>query len=241
VALLPRQVPWPRIVAEGIAIIVSILLAFAIQAWWEGRQLRAVEGEILAGLASDFRANQEQLRFITRLLDGIQRPLADLEDLAPERLDQVTDGEFGMALQGTPTFDSRDATLDATISSGNLGTIRDSHLRDLLAEWKSQIEDLSEEATAFREASARAVDRIGILGGPWVDDPNTHLFAIGPASVEALERFEPFDLGAVASDPEVLAHLRVKRMRGLSYQRFLMPLEALADSILVQIERASAN
>jgi hypothetical protein len=181
---------------------VSILLAFAIQAWWEGRQLRAVEGEILAGLASDFRANQEQLRFITRLLDGIQRPLADLEDLAPERLDQVTDGEFGMALQGT---------------------------------------DLSEEATAFREASARAVDRIGTLGGPWVDDPNTHLFAIGPASVEALERFEPFDLGAVASDPEVLAHLRVKRMRGLSYQRFLMPLEALADSILVQIERASAN
>jgi len=35
-----RSVHWPRILAEGFAIVVSILLAFGIQAWWEGRQDR---------------------------------------------------------------------------------------------------------------------------------------------------------------------------------------------------------
>lgn len=34
-----RRLPWRRIAAEGSAIVVSILLAFAIQAWWERRNL----------------------------------------------------------------------------------------------------------------------------------------------------------------------------------------------------------
>jgi hypothetical protein len=58
--LTPR-VPWVRIIAEGAAIVVSILLAFGIQAWWEGRQERRVELDILSGLRSDFEANREQL------------------------------------------------------------------------------------------------------------------------------------------------------------------------------------
>ena len=33
------RLPWRRIAAEGSAIVVSILLAFAIQAWWERRNL----------------------------------------------------------------------------------------------------------------------------------------------------------------------------------------------------------
>jgi len=32
-----RSIPWPRILAEGVAIVLSILLAFGIQAWGEGQ------------------------------------------------------------------------------------------------------------------------------------------------------------------------------------------------------------
>ena len=52
---MARQVPWPRIFAEGLAIVVSILLAFGIQAWWEERQERAVEKALLTGLVEDLR------------------------------------------------------------------------------------------------------------------------------------------------------------------------------------------
>jgi hypothetical protein len=49
-----RSIPWPRILAEGGAIVVSILLAFGIQAWWEGAQelnerLTLVEKRAAAG------------------------------------------------------------------------------------------------------------------------------------------------------------------------------------------------
>ena len=33
-----RQIAWPRIFPEAAAIIVSILVAFWIDAWWEERQ-----------------------------------------------------------------------------------------------------------------------------------------------------------------------------------------------------------
>ena len=38
---MSRPIPWLRVFAEGAVIVVSILLAFGIDAWWEGRQERA--------------------------------------------------------------------------------------------------------------------------------------------------------------------------------------------------------
>jgi hypothetical protein len=34
---LVRNIHWPRIIAEGTVIVVSILLAFWIDAWWQGQ------------------------------------------------------------------------------------------------------------------------------------------------------------------------------------------------------------
>ncbi len=38
-----RQIPWLRVFVEGVVIVGSILLAFGLQAWWDGRQERALE------------------------------------------------------------------------------------------------------------------------------------------------------------------------------------------------------
>ncbi len=46
------QIPWLRVFVEGVVIVGSILLAFGIQAWWDGRQERASEVAVLAQLAS---------------------------------------------------------------------------------------------------------------------------------------------------------------------------------------------
>ena len=58
---LTREIPWPRILAEGVAIVVSILLAFWIQAWWEGRQDRDDELVILSNLLEEFRQVRENI------------------------------------------------------------------------------------------------------------------------------------------------------------------------------------
>jgi hypothetical protein len=76
-----RQVPWLRILAEGFAIVVSILLAFGIQAWWEDRQERAVEAALLTGLVEDLR-----------------RDSADYEGFAAVHRERVAGAEFLLSL-----------------------------------------------------------------------------------------------------------------------------------------------
>ena len=49
-----RQVPWLRVFVEGVVIVVSILLAFGLQAWWEGRGEAERREALLRGLAADF-------------------------------------------------------------------------------------------------------------------------------------------------------------------------------------------
>ena len=56
-----REIPWPRILAEGLAIVVSILLAFWIQAWWEGRQEQSHERIVLQSLLDDLNKKKAQL------------------------------------------------------------------------------------------------------------------------------------------------------------------------------------
>jgi hypothetical protein len=51
---MKQPIPWTRLIAEGLAIVVSILLAFAIDAWWEQRQDTAEERRILVSLRDEF-------------------------------------------------------------------------------------------------------------------------------------------------------------------------------------------
>ena len=48
-----RQIPWLRVFVEGVVIVGSILLAFGIEAWWDGSQDRGVEEAHLVALDSD--------------------------------------------------------------------------------------------------------------------------------------------------------------------------------------------
>ena len=52
------NISWPRILAEGTAIVVSILLAFWIQAWWEGLQQENRELELIAQLDEEIQGNK---------------------------------------------------------------------------------------------------------------------------------------------------------------------------------------
>ena len=44
---LVQNIHWPRILAEGAVIVISILLAFWIDAWWDRQQDAAQEKVLL--------------------------------------------------------------------------------------------------------------------------------------------------------------------------------------------------
>ena len=54
---ISNNIQWKRISAEGAAIVVSILLAFSIEAWWEDFRDREEEQGVLLGLKSEFEQN----------------------------------------------------------------------------------------------------------------------------------------------------------------------------------------
>mgnify|MGYP001816506488 CR=1 FL=1 len=76
--------PWIRLLAEGTAIVASILLAFGIDAWW-GRIQRQGEAEVLlAGLHGEAAANLTTLRAGLDSLSANQDRLARFVLSAPE-------------------------------------------------------------------------------------------------------------------------------------------------------------
>ena len=46
--------PIGRVVVEGLVIVVSILLAFTIDAWWDSKQERDERASVLSALRADF-------------------------------------------------------------------------------------------------------------------------------------------------------------------------------------------
>jgi hypothetical protein len=56
-----QEIPWKRIFVEATAIVASILLAFAIDAWWQNRTDRLVEAQYLQAMRADLLRSLELL------------------------------------------------------------------------------------------------------------------------------------------------------------------------------------
>ena len=152
---MAQRVPWARITAEGVAIVTSILLAFAIDAAWDASRERAAERQVLDGLREEFSDNQ---RLLASNIEGHRRTLA-----ACAALLAIADGEApppadSMALLLRRTFIDANSfnpsigVLKSLIASGDIGLIQDAELRGLLASWPSQLEENAEdEAWVFKD------------------------------------------------------------------------------------------
>jgi len=54
-----ESIRW--LILEGIAVLVSIMLAFTIDAWWDDRKEGRKRAELSYSLRMEFEANREQL------------------------------------------------------------------------------------------------------------------------------------------------------------------------------------
>ncbi|MFV1988714.1 MAG: hypothetical protein ACC682_15675 [Gemmatimonadota bacterium] len=137
-----------RLVAEILAIILSILAAFAIDAWWGGRQALVEEAEILSGLNQEFVENAALLsESMVRSEQGM-RDLRRFLTLSPDEVSAITP-EQSWAQVYEPlirawTTSLSTGFLDATISSGKLALLHDPRLRAALARFQGLQADVDE-------------------------------------------------------------------------------------------------
>ena len=152
-----RGTQWLRVGAEGVVIIVSILLAFGIDAWWDERQERAEEREALSQLESDFRANAAQLdtvrRYHQRALDASYEIIARA-GLGGEPVGGTPTAELVLHFGSAWNYDPVLGGINSLIQSGKLGILQSDSLRAAIAGWPDIVEDLNgdenqEQANTF--------------------------------------------------------------------------------------------
>jgi len=133
---------------EGTAIVISILLAFAIDAWWEERALRIEEQQVLQGLRSEFVATRDVLsgHLEEHLLDlkTFEDFLGAAGNSGVERAGPIVDATL-IALLNPPTSDVGNGTLDALLSSGRIEILTNKTLRAKLAAWEGVMAEVRDD------------------------------------------------------------------------------------------------
>jgi len=142
-----QQIHWKRVGIEASAIVASILLAFAIDAWWDERQDRKMEREDLERLHAEFVWNRDRISdFGTPTLaeaastEMYKSLVAHLGQDGPLELQNTLISR----VRATPTFDDVTPVLDGLILSGRLDNIRDQEVVLTISYWQRWIQQVEE-------------------------------------------------------------------------------------------------
>jgi hypothetical protein len=133
---MSQRVGTRRFVIEGADIVSSILLAFAIQAWWDDREAAELESRLLAAVLDEVRGNQalvdRDLAFHAGMRDNIYAILdlgsAATPDIRLLAADSILAMTTWYALGG---YES--GALEALTSGGQLSSVREERVRRLIA------------------------------------------------------------------------------------------------------------
>jgi hypothetical protein len=138
---------------DGAVVVLSILLAFGVDAAWDSRGERAEERALLEGLYDELTANRQETEEIAaraRTARDAARRFAAMTptEAAAVHPDSARDQViryFYRSYVSELSYGFRSATVD----SGKLALIRDATLRAGLAELASLSDDLGEPAAAL--------------------------------------------------------------------------------------------
>jgi len=145
---------WNRILIEGPAIVASILLAFAIDAWWDQRREDAEAQLLVEGMRADFTASQAHLDDWLRVVNNIYKAnQAFLEQVKSTAIGEELEIPYGVlvGMLGSPTYSPTDSTLQTAMASGDIELIDDPELTNAIAVWRQQLADTAEDEILTRE------------------------------------------------------------------------------------------
>ena len=138
---------------EGILIVVSILVAFAIDAWWDDRRDRMEEVRILESLRKEFLAVSKRIPWFverhTRTAEYSRQISREMRETGPGGAVRASALTVGWLLEHNSTDPQRGA-LDAVLLSGELRYIRNPAIRERLARWPQLIDDATENEVLLR-------------------------------------------------------------------------------------------
>lgn len=153
----PSRLSWIRIAAESAAIVASILLAFAIDAWWQERSDRKAELVLLERLRADYIEIQSSLRLVEEEHRKARNACIYLLAMAIGDLLPATtevDRMVAIVFLTSRTFNPGSGAVASFISSDGAQLLRNQLLADKLLAWSSLVEELQEEEANLQKGVA---------------------------------------------------------------------------------------
>jgi hypothetical protein len=165
------RLPVRRFLVEGVVIVLSILLAFGIDASWDEFQESRKRSALIAGLTSDFEASREELAAAMVEGDALVQRISQFMSLQGSStipsLDSIQFLALGLGMP--PPFAPSLANYDAALQSGDLGLLDSVDFFAALAEFQRAEEWLGEHRDLaffnfFQGPIKTLRDRVGSIG-----------------------------------------------------------------------------
>jgi hypothetical protein len=144
------------LLAEGAVVLISILIAFGLDASWDGRVIREQVREELVSVEAELLANRQSLAFH---VDVAGRIVAASDEVV-RRLDAAGVGEAVLVpdtlvawILFSPSLDPSLGAVEALIASGQLSAVEDPMLRSTLAGLANSFDDAIEDQLLGRKVA----------------------------------------------------------------------------------------
>lgn len=135
---------WRRPLIEGVAIVGSILLAFAIDAWWNERQAMLSANSRILSVGQELEVISGRLQRSIRLAQVAEDAAAVWLERAPELSPQTLNSLLGDMVMWA-TADVSSPSIQALIDSNAIDLVEDAELRDWVLSFPTEVQDFVEE------------------------------------------------------------------------------------------------
>jgi hypothetical protein len=232
-----RKSPWKRIAIEATAIVGSILLAFAIDAWWNDQVEQSALRDTLQAVRADFLETKKELTTVVDANEAYVEGVMALLSIQPddiEKMESARRAELANLLPtGGITFDPVLGSLDAFITSGQLNRVQNMEIRGLIGAWPGVMDEIGEDQSILIDMYLAQQERSIELG--------IYLMEIdGEITAEPAEADARILLTAI-SDQEMLNRLAAHRFAAQSLNEELYEVRTHLNNILSALERELEN
>jgi hypothetical protein len=214
-----NNIQWGRTAAEGAAIVVSILLAFWIDTWWEDQKEARFEVVYLHELQEDFEHNKSTLEITTTRLEGVIRSTLVLQKqsaLASPSLPVAELNENFRSITLMPTFIPVNRAYANLTGSGDLRLIESRPLKNALAEYYAA----AKETVMIQ--NTHEMELVHIYE-PYIIE-NLDFSAV------ALGRVDDFPLPPPVEEARILDVLATRQFRNIAVQKWVIATDLLSQA-----------
>ena len=222
---------------EAVAIILSILIAFGIDAGWDEWQERQEESDILTALRSEYESNLVLVQEVIDLHAGHMEDLEIVSGLTPADYDTMsvnTASRLVLALANPWTFNPELGTTETLFGSGRIALVRDSELGEMLTTFVNFVEDAEEDADFIRDGSEYVWRQQYRHGGPWFNAEVERSSKGTLSRLQSIPAAGPEDLRRLWADSLVRGG---GRMNQINVAYYLIELERIRGQIELILDR----